>query len=144
MKTPIYDFVKKYSESGVSRFHMPGHKGRGPLGCEALDITEIFGADTLYSADGIIDESERYASRLFGTAKSFYSTEGSTLAIRAMLAAALANTRKNTARPLVLATRVLLNFSGIVQFLDFFQRLSHNSFNHRAAVAVFDFFYSLG
>lgn len=84
---------------------MPGHKGRGPLGCEALDITEIFGADTLYSADGIIDESERYASRLFGTAKSFYSTEGSTLAIRAMLAAALANTRKNTARPLVLATR---------------------------------------
>ena len=105
MKTPIYDFVKKYSESGISRFHMPGHKGRGPLGCEPLDITEIFGADTLYAADGIIDESEGYASSLFGSAKSFYSTEGSTLAIRAMLAAALARSKKNATRPLVLAAR---------------------------------------
>ena len=28
---------------------MPGHKGAGPLGCEALDITEIDGADELYA-----------------------------------------------------------------------------------------------
>ena len=39
---------------------------------------------------------------------------------------------------------LLLNFSGVVHFLDFFQRLSHDSFNHCAAVAVFNFFYSLG
>ena len=58
MKTPIYDFVKRYAESGASRFHMPGHKGESFLGCEALDITEIGGADVLYSADGIINESE--------------------------------------------------------------------------------------
>ena len=30
---------------------MPGHKGRGPLGCEELDITEIAGADELYEAE---------------------------------------------------------------------------------------------
>lgn len=88
MNTPIVDFVSKYAEEGGARFHMPGHKGKSFLGCEAQDITEIFGADTLYSADGIIDESENNASRLFDTAHSFYSTEGSTLAIKAMLALA--------------------------------------------------------
>ncbi len=105
MKTPIFDFVKKYAESRVTRFHMPGHKGKGFLGCEKYDITEIFGADNLYSADGIIAESEGYASELFGTARSFYSTEGSTLAIRAMLALALAGAEKSGTRPLVLAAR---------------------------------------
>ena len=50
MDTPIADFVRAYAASGTVRFHMPGHKGRGPLGCEALDITEIAGADSLYEA----------------------------------------------------------------------------------------------
>ncbi len=101
MKTPIYDFVKAYSEKEVARFHMPGHKGRGPLGIECLDITEIPGADTLYSADGIIEESENNASALFGTAHTFYSTEGASLVIKAMLALAVAGKRK----PKILAAR---------------------------------------
>ena len=63
---------------------MPGHKGSGVLGVEALDITEISGADSLYEADGIIKESEENASALFG-AHTFYSTEGSSQCIRAML-----------------------------------------------------------
>ena len=46
---------------------MPGHKGRGPLGCEELDITEIAGADELYEAEGIIAQSEANATQLFGT-----------------------------------------------------------------------------
>ncbi len=99
---------------------MPGHKGQGPLGCEALDITEIFGADNLYSANGIIEESEGYAASLFGADKSFYSTEGSTLAIRAMLATALANARKSAKRPLVLATRGAHKaFIGAAALIDF-------------------------
>ena len=103
MKTPIADFVKKYAESGTSRFHMPGHKGRSVLGCEPLDITEISGADVLYGADGIIAESENYASALFGSGHSFYSTEGSTLAIKAMLA--LIKKRSQGERTTVLAAR---------------------------------------
>ena len=47
---------------------MPGHKGRGPLGCEELDITEIAGADELYEAEGIIAQSEANATQLFGIA----------------------------------------------------------------------------
>ena len=83
MNTPIADFIDRYIESDTVRFHMPGHKGKGSI--EKYDITEIDGADVLYSADGIINESENNASSLFCTAHTFYSTEGSTLAIKAML-----------------------------------------------------------
>ena len=85
MYTPIYDFVNKYVDSGVTRFHMPGHKGQPLLGCEEKDITEISGADALYEASGIIGASEANATALFGTGKTLYSTEGSTQCIKAML-----------------------------------------------------------
>lgn len=67
------------------RFHMPGHKGAGFLGCEGFDITEVSGADELYEADGIIAESEKNAASLFGAGRTCYSTEGSSQCIRAML-----------------------------------------------------------
>ncbi|MBQ2385111.1 MAG: PLP-dependent transferase, partial [Clostridia bacterium] len=86
MKTPIADFVSEYASKQISRFHMPGHKGKGLLGCERLDITEICGADVLYSPDGIIAESESNATALFGTRHTYYSAEGSSLTIKAMLA----------------------------------------------------------
>jgi len=84
MNTPIVDFVKRYIEQGFTRCHMPGHKGVSFLGCEPLDLTEIVGADSLYEASGIIAQSEANASALFGCA-TFYSTEGSSQCIRAML-----------------------------------------------------------
>ena len=90
-KTPIVDFLKEYAESDTSRLHMPGHKGKAPE-ClpEGLreayryDITEISDADNLYDPQGIIKESEDNASEIFGV-KTFYSTEGSSLVIKAML-----------------------------------------------------------
>ncbi len=84
---------------------MPGHKGAGILGCEKYDITEIEGADVLYHSDGIIRESERNASRLFGTARTLYSCEGSSLSIRAMLYLALVYAKKEGRKPLVYAGR---------------------------------------
>lgn len=103
MNTPIADFVTKYAKSDATRLHMPGHKGKPILGIEALDVTEITGADVLYAADGIIAESENNCSELFGTEHSFYSAEGSSLAIKAMLY--LAITASGDERPLVLAAR---------------------------------------
>lgn len=85
MKTPIADFVRRYQESGMARFHMPGHKGAGFLGCEGFDITEVSGADELYESGGIIAESEANAAALFGAGRTCYSTEGSSQCIRAML-----------------------------------------------------------
>ena len=83
MNTPICDFVREYEKKNALRLHMPGHKGKGDV--EKYDITEIEGADVLYNAKGIIKQSEDNASSLFGTAKTLYSTEGSSLCIRAML-----------------------------------------------------------
>lgn len=94
METPIYNFVTHYKSSGISRFHMPGHKGQNFLGCEERDITEIDGADVLSMADGIIAESQLNASRLFCTGRTLYSTEGSSLCIKAMLMAVLLDARK--------------------------------------------------
>ena len=86
ISTPICDFVRSYANHDISRLHMPAHKGCNLLGCEVFDITEIQGADVLYSANGIIEESENNATQIFDTAHTFYSTEGSTLSIKAMLA----------------------------------------------------------
>ena len=105
MNTPICDFVRGYAASGISRLHMPGHKGASVLGVEHLDITEIQGADSLYEAEGIIAESERNASALFG-ANTFYSTEGSSQCIRAMLYLALLHAReRGVLRPHIAAGR---------------------------------------
>lgn len=95
MNTPIYDFVKKYSSTDSVRLHMPGHKGKSFLGVEALDITEINGADVLFDALGIIGESEKNAASLFNTARTLYSTEGSTLCIKTMLSLVRKSSKKN-------------------------------------------------
>ena len=105
MTTPIVDFVRSYAKSGTARLHMPGHKGQSLLGFEPLDITEICGADELYAPEGIIAESEANATRLFGTAHSYYSTEGSSQCIRAMLFLALQSAPQNGKRPVLLAAR---------------------------------------
>ena len=105
MTTPIVDFVRRYAQSGTSRLHMPGHKGQSLLGFEPWDITEIKGADELYGADGIIAQSEANATRLFGTVHTYYSTEGSSQCIRAMLRLALQAAPAAGQRPVLLAAR---------------------------------------
>ncbi len=85
MKTPLDDFLEEYVKENKTRFHMPGHKGRAFIGVEEYDITEVEGADVLYSAEGVLKESMEIASELFGTKKTLYSTEGSSLPIRAMV-----------------------------------------------------------
>lgn len=106
MKAPICDFVKKYCADGALRLHMPGHKGVSFLGVEDRDITEIAGADVLYSLDGgIISESEENARELFGSGKTLYSTEGSSLCIRAMVYLCAMRAKELGREPLILAAR---------------------------------------
>lgn len=104
MNTPVVDFVRQYKDKGIARLHMPGHKGTLFLGCEDLDITEVKGADALFEAEGILAESEKNATALFGSRRTCYSTEGSSHAIRAMLYLALTN-RPKTASPTIVAAR---------------------------------------
>ncbi len=81
MNTPICDFVENYIRKDGVRLHMPGHKGQYGYGG---DITEITGADSLYAPSGIVAESEENGGRIFGC-PTFYSTEGASHTIRAML-----------------------------------------------------------
>lgn len=104
MKTPICDFVNEYAKSNAMRLHMPGHKGKEILGFESLDITEISGADSLYEAQGIIKESEKNASVLFGC-PTFYSTEGSSQCIRSMMFLVSLYAKNIGKKPLILAGR---------------------------------------
>nr|WP_325211461.1 amino acid decarboxylase [uncultured Oscillibacter sp.] len=119
MTTPIWDFLESCRREGRARFHMPGHKGRGPLGCEQWDLTEIPGADSLYEAAGIIAESEGHAAALFGSAATFYSTEGSSQCVKAMLHLAL-QCRPAGTPPVILAARnVHKSFVHAAALLDF-------------------------
>lgn len=94
METPLNDFVSTYVMTNPVRFHMPGHKGHdlfhGRLyGFEAditkFDITEVKGTENL------IELSEANASEIFGC-PTYYSTEGSSLCIRAMMSLLLKKT----------------------------------------------------
>ena len=117
MNTPIIDFIKEYQEKNTLRLHMPGHKGKSFLGIEGFDITEIEGADVLYSANGIIEESQNNASALFHTAKTLYSCEGSSLSIRAMLyLALLSNRSSNTILAARNAHKVFMSAAALLDF----------------------------
>ncbi len=127
--TPLCDFVRAYAESDAHRLHMPGHKGVNPygrhkgkpvLGCEAFDITEIDGADVLYHPSGILAESQNIARDLFGTKKTLYSAEGSSLSIRAMLHLALLDAQMRGRSRTILAGRnahkVFLSAAALLDF----------------------------
>lgn len=119
MNTPICDFVRRYAESDALRLHMPGHKGAGFLGTERIDITEIDGADALYEAGGIIRQSEETAGAIFGS-KTYFSTEGSSQCIRAMLYLAVLDAKKAGKKPLIAAGRnVHKAFLSAAALLDF-------------------------
>ena len=120
MKTPIVSFLKSYQEKSPVRMHMPGHKGAGILGFEGMDLTEIYGADELFAAEGIIKESEQNASSLFGC-PTYYSTQGSTLCIQTMCTILCQNAKSKGKKPKILAGRN-----------------AHRSFIHTAALLDFD------
>lgn len=120
MKTPIVSFLKSYQEKSPVRMHMPGHKGAGILGFEGMDLTEIYGADELFEAEGIIKESEQNASSLFGC-PTYYSTQGSTLCIQTMCTILCQDAKSKGKKPKILAGRN-----------------AHRSFIHAAALLDFD------
>ena len=105
MDTPVVDFIRKYAESNVVRFHVPGHKGNDGFFSSEYDLTEIDGADVLYHDEGILKHSQSNSSEIFGTAKTLFSTEGSSLCIRAMLALVKMYAVQQKKKPVISAGR---------------------------------------
>lgn len=96
-KTPLFDAVKKYVESEVVPFHVPGHKqGRGIpelreyIGERALqmDANGMEDLDYANHPTGVILESERLMAQAFGAEQAFFLVNGTTAGVQAMIMSA--------------------------------------------------------
>ncbi len=87
----LFAAMENYVLQGMSRFHMPGHKGRLDYFKDTAkyDLTELENLDVLYYSHGCIQKVERELSKLYGSKFTAISAGGATLCIQAMLAAAL-------------------------------------------------------
>lgn len=91
MNTPVLKALKQKIKGNSISFHTPGHKGRKALIDWAkympmIDTTEIEGMDNLLEPQGIIKESQEFASEVYGTKATYYSVNGSTGSIYISLA----------------------------------------------------------
>jgi len=89
---PIFNKIREISQEDVVRFHMPGHKGdSGFFGGELLgaDITELDGSDNLIAPNGIIQKSQKLFAERINAGHSFYSVNGSSAGIMAVMHAIL-------------------------------------------------------
>jgi|LGOV01.1.fsa_nt_gb lysine decarboxylase len=81
--------LKKYRESKTGRFHMPGHKGRSSCLEDVFvlgnDVTEVEGLDNLHNPTGVIKDLLEEISTVYGSRKSFISTNGSTTSLQSAI-----------------------------------------------------------
>jgi len=91
MKRRLFEMLNKYAESRPSRYHMPGHKGKGEGILEPVypfDITELSFSDNLAEPCGVIALAEKDIAALTGAGKARILTGGSTLGVLTMIYAA--------------------------------------------------------
>lgn len=89
----LFEQLKQYDESDIYPYHMPGHKrqsmGALPKQLAALDITEIEGFDNLHQPQGILQELQQYAARVYGAEETFYLVNGSTCGVLSAISTAV-------------------------------------------------------
>ena len=91
MNAPLFNRLIEYSKNNTT-FHMPGHKfGKGfkleDIDLTKIDVTEAYGLDNLYTADGIILEAEKLLANFYGSKETIFLTNGSTSGILASILA---------------------------------------------------------
>lgn len=97
----ILSFLLRHGERGEASFHMPGHKGEeiyreNGFGdfldrLMACDITEISGADNLFQAEGIIEETMERYRRLYDAEASYLLINGSSAGLIAAVMASVSD-----------------------------------------------------
>lgn len=96
----LIERLKKYRESEMYPFHMPGHKRRsqGVLGKFPnpydVDITEIEGFDNLHHPEGILKQSMEFAAGVYGADKTYYLINGSSGGILSAVSAMVSPNEK--------------------------------------------------
>ncbi|MFL6561322.1 MAG: arginine decarboxylase, partial [Bacillus sp. (in: firmicutes)] len=96
LQTPLYEALREHINKDPVSFHVPGHK-YGSMhqykhdeffsGILKIDATELTGLDDLHSPQGPIREAEELLADLYGTKKSFFLVNGSTVGNLAMIMA---------------------------------------------------------
>ena len=91
MSKGLYDELKKYGESDIYPFHMPGHKRSLQSGALAdfyqMDITEIDGFDNLHQPESIIKDAQKRAAELYHSEETYFLINGSTAGILSAVSA---------------------------------------------------------
>ena len=91
MKDRLYEKLEELNATNEYAFHMPGHKrkitGSAFDAAMKLDITEIEGFDYLHHPEDILKKEQEYASRLYGSKKTFFLINGSTCGVLAAICA---------------------------------------------------------
>jgi lysine decarboxylase len=93
--TPLFSGLLEHAKRNPIQFHIPGHKKgtgmdpefRGFIGDNALsiDLINIGPLDDLHSPKGIIREAQDLAAEAFGADYTFFSVQGTSGAIMAMI-----------------------------------------------------------
>ncbi|MCY8230831.1 aminotransferase class I/II-fold pyridoxal phosphate-dependent enzyme [Priestia endophytica] len=94
-ETPLFTGLIEHAKKDPIQFHIPGHKkGRGMdeefrsfIGENALsiDLINIAPLDDLHQPSGMIQEAQELAARAFGADHTFFSVQGTSGAIIAMV-----------------------------------------------------------
>ncbi len=94
-QTPLFTALRKHAARHPLQFHIPGHKTglamdpefRDFIGEQALsiDLINIGPLDDLHHPTGIIDQAQKLAAKAFGADATFFSVQGTSGAIMAMI-----------------------------------------------------------
>ncbi|TYQ15329.1 UNVERIFIED_CONTAM: arginine decarboxylase [Acetivibrio alkalicellulosi] len=96
-KTPLFDAVKKYVDSKVVPFHVPGHKqgaglsefreyiGERAMQMDANGMEEL---DFANNPTSVIFESEKLLAQAFGAQSAYFLVNGTTAGVQAMIMSA--------------------------------------------------------
>lgn len=94
-QTPLFSGLQQYAQNNPIPFHIPGHKkGMGMeknfrefIGDNALsiDLINIHPLDDLHHPQGMIKEAQHLAAEAFGADYTFFSVQGTSGAIMAMV-----------------------------------------------------------
>ena len=95
-RAPFVEALEAYCRLGMTPFHTPGHKGgrsssayqRGLFG-DALrrDLGLMYALDDLFQPEGPLKEAMELAADLYGAGRTFFSVNGTTACIEAMILA---------------------------------------------------------
>lgn len=94
-RTPLFDALRSHAKQIPLQFHIPGHKAGSGMDPEfrefignnilTIDLINIAPLDDLHQPTGIIQEAQQLAANAFGADATFFSVQGTSTAIMAMI-----------------------------------------------------------